>query len=90
MPAKKLTTKQIEESEDEKMQKLRATFRCHDCKANTTDYYMLKDEVWAQAIAKNKRIRMLCLKHAEKRLGRKLTPEDFTYGPIVLDKGMFE
>lgn len=53
---------------------------CMDCNINTMDtdeYYMLKNEVWLFVVPKDKK--MLCVGCVEKRLGRELTPEDFSY-----------
>jgi hypothetical protein len=61
---------------------LERRFHCLDCDVHTSaigEYYMLRDEVWAETgVAPNGG--MLCLKCAEKRLGRQLRPEDFTMG----------
>jgi hypothetical protein len=56
---------------------------CMDCGSDTyasEEYYSLRDEVWALI---NPGIDgKLCLECAEIRLGRSLTPEDFTNDPI--------
>jgi hypothetical protein len=53
--------------------------RCLDCKIDTDaidEYYMLQNEVWAQA---NPDIDgQLCIRCVERRLGRTLTATDFT------------
>lgn len=56
----------------------RTKFLCMDCGVDTGkigEHYMLKDEVWNLIHDSNKG--MLCIEHAEKRLGRKLIPTDF-------------
>jgi hypothetical protein len=58
-------------------------WRCLDCNINTDaidEYYMLRNEVWAQA---NPDIDgQLCISCVERRLGRTLTAADFTGGKI--------
>jgi hypothetical protein len=54
-------------------------FRCVDCGKDTHggEYYMVADEVWAASgLAPDGG--MLCLVDLERRLGRLLTPHDFT------------
>ena len=56
---------------------------CVDCSVNTMDideYYMLKEKVWLSIVPG--REGMLCIGCVEKRLGRKLIPEDFSYCPL--------
>jgi hypothetical protein len=50
---------------------------CRDCSTSDFEMYMVKDEVWAAAGMKT-RVGILCLKCLSKRLGRKLTLDDFT------------
>ena len=59
---------------------------CDDCRVDTiinNEWYMLKDEIWFQAIKaqpmrkNNKTNDILCIGCVEKRLGRKLTHVDF-------------
>jgi hypothetical protein len=60
-------------------------FDCMDCRANTLhldEFYMVHDEIWESAIPKKKRTRMICIGCLEKRLGRLLTPQDFTDAPV--------
>lgn len=60
-------------------------FECFDCSANTLhldEFYMVHDEIWDSALPKNQRNRMLCIGCLEKRIGRLLTPNDFTDAPI--------
>jgi hypothetical protein len=47
------------------------------------EYYILRDEVWLSA--NPKREGMLCIGCVETRIGRRLTPEDFTDVPINRD-----
>lgn len=58
-------------------------WRCLDCKINTDaidEYYMLQNEVWAEA---NPKIDgKLCISCVERRIGRTLTAADFTSGKI--------
>jgi hypothetical protein len=62
-----------------------ATFdsRCLGCRVDTHaigDYYMLRNEVWVEA---NPNVAgQLCVSCVERRLGRPLTPTDFTAAPI--------
>lgn len=55
---------------------------CEDCKKEVLrdpeEDYMLKDSLWA----KIKGRRHLCLKCVEKRVGRKLTKDDFYYNEL--------
>lgn len=55
---------------------------CRDCRVNTSDiyeYYMVHDEVWQAAGADTEfGWGMLCIGCLEVRLGRTLTPADFT------------
>lgn len=60
-------------------------FSCIDCSVDTSwvtgagaeEYYMVHDEIWLQAV-NTKRDGMLCIGCLEKRIGRELTPADFT------------
>ena len=52
---------------------------CMDCRVNTMDtdeYYMLKEEIWLFIVPGDRG--MLCVSCVEKRLDRKLTPDDFS------------
>jgi Protein of unknown function (DUF3085) len=58
-------------------------FFCLDCDSDTflsQEYYMLKDRLWKQIHPKIEG--MLCLKCAERRLGRALTGQDFKRVPL--------
>lgn len=62
--------------------------RCDDCKRETNhqltdnaEYYMIHNELWHCAI-QNKPANFLCVGCLEKRLKRKLVPEDFTDCPL--------
>lgn len=53
--------------------------KCMDCDVHTVDideYYMLKKEIWLSIVPEDRG--MLCISCVDKRLGRKLTPEDFS------------
>ena len=55
-------------------------FRCIDCGKDTNlygEYYMVADELWSAA-GMVPFGGMLCLACLEKRIGRELTPADFT------------
>lgn len=56
--------------------------RCRDCRVHTTrlnEYYMVMDEVWAEAGCSTQfGWGMLCIGCLEGRLGRELTADDFT------------
>jgi ribosomal protein L34E len=55
-------------------------FECKDCGTSTHDmreYYMVHDSVWGDA-GMNPYEGMLCIGCLEDRLGRRLTPADFT------------
>jgi len=57
-------------------------FTCVDCGVNTHDineYYMVRDEIWNLVGAGG---RMLCIGCLEKKLGRQLIRDDFSYAPI--------
>jgi hypothetical protein len=58
-------------------------WRCLDCRINTDaidEYYMLRNEVWTEV---NPEIDgHLCISCVERRLGRILTPADFTGGQV--------
>jgi hypothetical protein len=53
---------------------------CHDDVLGAGEYYLLRDEVWLKA--NPQRQGMLCIGCVEKRLGRRLTPEDFQGAPL--------
>ena len=58
-------------------------FHCLDCGIDTSaidEYYGLRDEVWLQA--NPDRAGMLCIACLESRLGRRLSPLDFTGGSV--------
>jgi hypothetical protein len=72
---------------------------CADCGHGTLalgEYYMVKDEVWEKAWANRRKpwhelfgLDILCIGCLERRLGRTLTPCDFTDAPInKLSKNM--
>ena len=61
--------------------------RCLDCKEETIfradradEYYMIHDALWLQAHPARKG--KLCIGCLEQRLGRRLTPADFTDAPV--------
>lgn len=61
----------------------RRKFLCLDCKIDTgkaREHYYLRLDVWLQA--HNNKTGMLCIECVEKRLGRRLQPEDFTDASI--------
>ncbi len=68
-------------------------FTCVHCGVNTlhiNEYYMIHDEVWLAArppLENSRRPVMACIGCVETRLGRLLTPEDFTDAPA--NKGFF-
>lgn len=50
-------------------------FECNDCGVHTLDigeYYMVRGDVWPAGA------HMLCIACLESRIGRSLTPQDFT------------
>lgn len=65
---------------------------CLDCRVDTApdhnsdwEWYMVKDEVWAEAGLRADRKshgEFLCIGCLESRLGRELTPEDFGPEPV--------
>ena len=58
-------------------------FLCLDCSENTArldEYYMVHRAVWSQAVPTGRG--MLCIGCLESRLGRELTPTDFTDAPL--------
>jgi hypothetical protein len=58
-------------------------FICLDCQNDVLragEYYMLRDLVWLAA--NPRRQGMLCIGCVEKRLGRRLAPEDFQGAPL--------
>lgn len=57
---------------------------CLDCDIDTFEigeYYMLKDPVWEEAVPDDD-LGMLCIGCIEKKLGRELSPEDFSECPL--------
>lgn len=57
--------------------------RCRDCDTDTFDptnmeYYMVHDSVWCQQARMKYHGGMLCVGCLEARIGRRLTPKDFT------------
>jgi hypothetical protein len=61
----------------------RRRFVCLDCKMDTgqeREHYYLRLDVWLQA--HNSKTGMLCIGCVETRLGRTLTPADFTEASI--------
>lgn len=61
-----------------------AAFQCIDCDVSTFhnhEYYMVHDHIWLSVV---ERIDsgMLCIGCLEGRLGRRLTPADFTDAPV--------
>jgi hypothetical protein len=68
----------IDEDARENEERRRAVL-CLDCGADTiaiAEFYMVRDEVWAQVAEPDEG--MLCVGCCEKRLGRRLVPDDFT------------
>jgi len=63
----KYGTPEFDEYEDER-------FKCSDCKESNYEMYMVNDELWDQF---GEQLDTLCVYCLEKRLGRKLTKEDF-------------
>lgn len=55
---------------------INSTFRCVDCGAHS-QYFMVSDELWAASGMKPNG-GMLCLTDLERRIGRRLTLDDFT------------
>jgi len=52
---------------------------CHDCESEDFQYYSVKNELWEQY---GFGLGLLCLPCFEKRLGRKLTKDDFIDCPL--------
>lgn len=72
------------ETFDEANPEIVARFACLDCGKDTLElgeYYMVHNEVWL-SVVKSTRAGMLCIGCLEDRLGRQLTPKDFTEFPI--------
>lgn len=66
-----------------RMKRIDLSFRCLDCEVHTGDaneYYMVHDEVWLLANPADDG--MLCVSCLEARIGRVLTPSDFTDAPV--------
>lgn len=62
----------------------RVDIRCHDCRG-LYSIYMVYDGIWHEALKTKKAlqtIRVLCLGCLERRLGRPLTIENFTWAPV--------
>ncbi len=60
-------------------------FVCLDCKVNTLyteEYYMVNDYLWKSAFPTEDTDGMLCVGCLEARIGRTLTPSDFTPAPL--------
>lgn len=62
-----------------------SVWNCLDCKKSCdrdglNEYYMVQALVWIEAHPHRKG--MLCIGCLEQRLGRRLTPDDFTSAPI--------
>ena len=56
---------------------------CADCGVDTkVEYYMVHKELWKSATHKEI---LLCVGCLEKRIGRRLTPADFTDYPVNKD-----
>jgi hypothetical protein len=63
-----------------------ARTRCADCRVDTlpaewgehAEYYMVHDEVWARTGMPPRRSGFLCIGCLERRLRRRLRPDDFT------------
>lgn len=63
----------------------KSIWKCMECHINTLGtkhYYMLKDDLWKKITSKSFKGHrhskgMLCLNCVEKRLGRRLSPQDF-------------
>lgn len=58
-------------------------FDCMDCGVDTSkthEYYMVHDEIWLFVNPGD--YGMLCIGCLEERLGRELTPYDFTDAPV--------
>jgi hypothetical protein len=55
----------------------RRKWKCLDCKIDTGDeHYFVHTTLWLSAVGS--KTGMLCIGCLERRIGRKLTPEDFT------------
>ena len=59
-------------------------YLCMDCGYDTLEdeYYMTRDDVWNAVVPGGMNAGMLCIGCLEKRLGRKLRPEDFLDVPV--------
>jgi hypothetical protein len=58
-------------------------FECIGCHVSTmriNEYYMILNKLWRKV--NPKKVGMLCIGCVEDRLGRELTPEDFTSAPV--------
>jgi len=61
-----------------KLHNRKAKWDCVDCDTNTSyEHYFVKNEIW-HGLAKMTEVGMLCVGCIELRIGRKLSPEDFT------------
>lgn len=70
------------------MKNVDMSFYCMDCKVHTgtlNEYYMVHDDIWLFANPDD--FGMLCVSCLETRLGRMLTPADFTDAPVNGDFG---
>lgn len=59
-------------------------YSCARCRTDTREageYYMVRPEVWDAATGGDRRV-LLCVGCVEERLGRQLTPADFTDAPV--------
>lgn len=83
-----LCEEEVDRAEDLRERLGRAAFQmacaCRDCGTDTAvadEYYMVEDPVWeASGLAKDEG--MLCIGCLEIRIGRELTPDDFTAAAV--------
>jgi hypothetical protein len=63
--------------------------RCMDCRSTESGGhdYMLRDEIWLSIVPD--RLGLLCLSCVEKRLGRRLSEDDFLFTPPEMMARMF-
>jgi hypothetical protein len=65
---------------------VRLQFLCFDCDVDTYragENYAVTDAVWEAALLPGEKlVGCLCIKCLERRIGRRLTPADFTAAPI--------
>jgi hypothetical protein len=63
-------------------------WKCLDCRTDTNDEgYMVHNVLWLQAVEHYEEMRrdktvVLCIGCLENRIGRRLTPDDFTVCPL--------